>query len=135
MSLVVLIALLTAPVLFDDDDYPLSTYPMYSSTRSTDVDFVTAYGVDISGNTVRLGLGAIGATDDPLIAAGELRAAIRSGHVAERCVEIAGRIDPQSAIVSVEVVTERHDVIDHTLERPSIVERHVHATCPVTSVR
>lgn len=130
-----LVALLIAPVLFDVDDYPLSTYPMYSSARPADVDFVTAYGIDISGDTVRLGLDTIGGTDDPLIAAGELRAAIRSGNVAGRCVEIAKRIDPRSDLVSVEVVTERHNVIDHTLGRPSIVKRQVHATCPVTPIR
>ncbi len=133
MSTLLLAGFLLFPVLVDSDDFPLSTYPMYSSARGQEVSFVTAYGIDAAGESVALGIGTIGGTDDPLIATGELRSAIRLGQAADRCGEIASRVDPNDGITVVEVVTERHDVIEHTLDRSSIVERTVHATCRVES--
>jgi hypothetical protein len=131
----VVIGLLVSPVVSNVDDFPLSTYPMYSSARPSEVNFVTAQGVLATGEVVTLGLEVIGATDDPLIAAGELRAAIRTDQAVARCREIAERVPSDSRIVSVNVVTERHDVIEHTLERPSVISRVVHAACPVGSPR
>ncbi len=37
--------MLAAPVVFDRDSFPLSTYPMYARTRGTEVSFVTAQGI------------------------------------------------------------------------------------------
>ena len=130
--LVAVIAALLLPVALDSDDLPLSTYPMYSRARPADVSFVTAQGVDASGNVVPLGLGLIGASDDPLVVAGELRAAVQAGRAAERCAEIRERwLDqqPGDAELAVRVVTERHDVIAHTRDLPSLIDRTVHAEC------
>ncbi len=126
--LVVVVAVLVLPVARNVDGFPLSTYPMYSSARPAEVFFVTAHGVDRAGEVVRLDIDTIGATDDPLIASGELRAAIRAGQAPARCREIAARVDADDA-VRVEIVTERHDVIAHTLDRPSVLDRVVHASC------
>ncbi len=130
------VALLFAPVLADHDGFPLSTYPMYSRTRSEVVSFVSAYGVDAAGRRHTLSLETIGASDDPLIVAGELRAAIRAGRADARCAEIAERVaatqdDSGSAAIVIEVVAERHDVINRVAGDASLVSLTVHARCDV----
>jgi hypothetical protein len=131
------IGALAAPVALDRDDFPLSTYPMYSRTRGEEVTFATAQAVLADGQTAVLSLSVIGRSDDPLIVAGELRAAIRAGEADGRCAAIAGRAAvwdglPPSA-VAVEVVTERHDVVARASDEPSLVERTVHARCGIGS--
>lgn len=130
--LAAVVILLVLPVVLDADDLPLSTYPMYSRARQAEVDFVTAHAVDTDGAIVRLGLDVIGVSDDPLIVAGELRAAIRSGRADERCEEIWQRAltdQVEAPTWTIRVVTERHDVIDHTADRASLRSRTVHAEC------
>jgi hypothetical protein len=131
------VAALAAPVALDRDSFPLSTYPMYSRTRGDAVTFATAQAVDADGTASTLSLGIIGDSDDPLIVAGELRDAIRSGAAAERCGEIAARGEGwdglPSGLVTIEVVTERRDVVAHVEGAPSLLERTVHASCEVAS--
>jgi hypothetical protein len=127
-----IVAALAWPVLINSDGFPLSTYPMYSRARAAEVGFVTAHGVEPDGTVVPLGLDVIGASDDPLVVAGELRAAVRAGRAEERCALVLERLlDDRSdaARLVVRVVTERHDVIEHTADRPSLIERTVHAEC------
>ena len=129
---VAVLAALLAPVVFDHDDHPLSTYPMYASTRSNVVTFATAQMVDESGRRTPLSLETIGASDDPLIVAGELRAAIANGDVDRRCREIAKRLVRITATPgAVEVVTEHHDTIAASADEPSLLERRVHGRCEV----
>lgn len=130
MLTVAIVTLLFVPVLLDRDDFPLATYPMYARQRAEVVAITTAVGVDATGGEQRLGLGIIGQTDDPLIAVGELRAAVRVGEADRRCAEIARRVDDPS-IVGVLVVTERHDVVDHVKSGDGFREREVHAECDV----
>jgi hypothetical protein len=126
---------LTAPVVLDRDGFPLSTYPMYSRARGDAVTLATAQAVDASGMVATLTLAVIGDSDDPLIVAGELRNAIRDGRAQQRCVEIALRaaewdgLPPGTA--TIDVVTERHDVVAHVEGASSLLERTVHASCPV----
>jgi hypothetical protein len=126
---------LVAPVLLDRDGFPLSTYPMYSRARGDAVTFATAQAVDASGMVATLTLAVIGDSDDPLIVAGELRDAIRDGRAQQRCLEIARRAAawdglPQDA-VTIDVVTERHDVVARVEGAPSLLDRTVHASCAV----
>jgi hypothetical protein len=124
------VGLLALPVLIDRDDFPLSTYPMYSRTRSSEVSFVTANGLDAAGERRRLGLDVIGASDDPLVVAGELRADVRAGRTDERCRAMLARLPADDeATVAVEVVTERHDTVEHAAGRSSLIERTVHVRC------
>ena len=139
IATVLVVAAMVAPVVVDRDSFPLSTYPMYSRDRPRDVALVTAVGIDADGGRQRLSLAAIGDSDDPLIVAGELRAAIADGRADARCDDIAGRVAARPAgagpeIVAVEVVTERHDVVDRTAGEPSELERTVHARCAVGAV-
>lgn len=126
---------LVAPVVLDRDGFPLSTYPMYSRARGDAVTFATAQAVDASGTVATLSLAVIGDSDDPLIVAGELRDAIRDGRAPQRCAEIARRaaewdgLPPGTA--TIDVVTERHDVVAQVEGASSLLDRRVHASCPV----
>ena len=128
---------LMVPVMLNRDGFPLSTYPMYSSARGDAVTFATAQAVDANGVTSTLTLGVIGDSDDPLIVAGELRDAIRDGRAHERCEEISGRAAAWGGLpadsTSIEVVTERHDVVVQVEGGQSLIARTVHASCEVPS--
>jgi hypothetical protein len=131
------IGALVAPVVADNDGFPLSTYPMYSRARGDAVTFATAQAVDPDGEVSTLTLAVIGDSDDPLIVAGELRDAIRGDRALERCNEIAQRASEWSGLAlgatTVEVVTERHDVVVQVEGGDSLLDRTVHASCEVPS--
>ena len=140
------VAAMVAPVVLDRDDFPLSTYPMYSRARLREQSLVTAVGVDAAGDRSRLSLQVIGASDDPLIVAAELRSAIADDRADEQCAAIAARLAaraaspgegrtgaPPPSTVAVEVVTERVDVVAEVLGEPSVLDRTVHARCDVES--
>jgi hypothetical protein len=128
---------LLAPVALDRDGFPLSTYPMYSRARGDAVTFATVQAVGADGTTASLSLGIVGDSDDPLVVAGELRAAISDGRAGQRCEEIAARVAGWGGLppgdIRIEVVTERHDVVAHVEGEPSLLERTVHASCEVPS--
>lgn len=121
---------LVAPVVFDHDSYPLSTYPMYSSVRSAETSIPTALGIDGDGDEHRLSLQLIGASDDPLIVVSGLRAAIAGDRAEPTCRDIAARASGRG-YVAIEVVTERHDVVDRVTGDPSLTDREVHSRCEV----
>jgi hypothetical protein len=129
------VAALVAPVVLDRDDFPLSTYPMYSRSRGDAVTFATAQAVDVDGSVSSLSLAVIGASDDPLIVAGELRSALREDRADERCTEIADRARDWAGladdVVAIEVVAERHDVVARAAGEPSLLDRTVHARCEI----
>lgn len=131
-TVAVIVAMVT-PVILDRDSFPLSTYPMYSRARSVAVTIPTAVGVDGDGSEHRLSLDLIGASDDPLIVAGELRTAIAQGRAADRCRAIAARVSNSPAaelgLVRIEVVMERHNVVDQVTGEPSLLDRTIHAHC------
>jgi hypothetical protein len=128
------VAVLVWPVVVNSDDYPLSTYPMYSSDRRSDVAFVVARGLTEDGDSIGLGLQSIGSSDDSLVVAGELRAAIRRGDADSRCREIAGRVaagSSEQVVSAIEIVTETRDVVKHARGEESLVGRTVNAACSV----
>lgn len=125
------------PVALDRDGLPLSTYPMYSSARPDEVTLVTAYGIGSDGRRGTLTLDAIGRSDDPLVVAGELRAAVRAGRADGACREIAARVQRDrrfSAVAEIEVVGERYDVVTQVVDDAGPIERDIHATCVVGEV-
>jgi hypothetical protein len=136
VATILVVAAMVLPVLRDHDSFPLSTYPMYARARPAVVSIVTAVGVDAAGRPQRLSLGLIGASDDPLIVAGELRSSIGAGRADARCAEIAERVGGSSStglaiVAAIEVVTERHDVVAQVQGDDSLEERTVHARCEV----
>lgn len=125
---------LVVPVLLDRDSFPLSTYPMYSRARAAHTTLVTAYGIDTDGDRRELTPTLIGDSDDPLVVAGRLRAALASDRADVRCSEIAQRVSRRPSlaeVVSIEVVSERHDTVARTLGEASLSGRDVHAICEV----
>jgi predicted regulator of Ras-like GTPase activity (Roadblock/LC7/MglB family) len=129
------VTLMMLPVVLDRDSFPVSTYPMYSRARPAEVTIPSAIGFDEAGDEHRLTLGVIGASDDPLIVAGELRTAIAQGRADARCAAIAERagrgLADEFGLVRIEVVMERHDVVAQVTGEPSLLARTVHADCAV----
>lgn len=113
------------PLALDRDSYPLSTYPMFSSRRSTKEAVDTA--VLVAGNSVRrLTPDQIAGTDEVIIAAQTVSKAIRRGDADALCLEIARRVDTTGVI---EVVTERFDAVAWYEGEREPLDRVVHATC------
>ncbi len=128
------IGVLVAPVALDRDSFPLSTYPMYSSSRGSESTLVTAQGVRADGSMRELTPTLIGDSDDPLVVVGRLRSALATGRADVRCAEIAERVEARSAyvdVVAIEIVSERHGTVARTLGEDSLVERTVRSTCEV----
>lgn len=126
VTALVLLAVVS-PVLRDRDSFPLSTYPMYATTRPEIVAFPTVAGYEAGGRRVRLSLQAIARTDDALIGQARVDQAIDEGRADALCAEVAGRVS--DAVARVEVVTERHDVVDLATGQESLIDRDVHARC------
>jgi hypothetical protein len=131
---VAVLVVLVVPVLRNGDSFPLSTYPMYAFERPTVVSFPTAVGIEIGGASRRLDLDTIGESDDPLIVASVVRQAIRAGDeaVLRLCHDIAARAAALGLdLVEIDVVTERHNVVDRARDEPSLISSDLHASCPV----
>lgn len=130
----VVVAALIAPAILDRDGFPLATYPMYSQSRGAVVSVPTANGVTAFGQRVRLSLQIIGDSDDPLIVTALMRDIVAAGEPASDsfCFDVANRAAAAGTDVEhIELVTETHDVVDHTLGQTSLVSRQVHASCQV----
>jgi len=105
-----------------EDDFPLSTYPMFTSERGDVVSIDTAIGA----GGERLSPNAIGGTDEPVLAAATVTNALRAGAAAtERlCAEIAER-----AGRPVRIVTETHDTVALVTDGAGPSSVAVHAEC------
>jgi hypothetical protein len=125
-----LVAALVSPAIRNHDSLPLSTYPMYSSTRTNLSSYVTATAIDQDRQASTLSALTIAGSRDRLIAQSFLNDAVRRGDATRICAEIAERVDPELA--AVEIATERHDTIARLNGDASLVEREVHASCEVS---
>ncbi len=121
----VLVAML-APLIEDEDGLPFSTYPMYSGTRSNEINIVTAVGISPTGEMVTLSMPTIADTRDPLIAQSYLNDAVSRRDTESVCQVIASRA-PELA--RVEIATERHDAIKRVRREPSLLSRTIHSSC------
>jgi len=130
-ALAVGIVVLISPVLRDRDDFPLSTYPVYSSVRPDVATFATAHGERADGSMRRLSMDVIARTDDPLIAASRLSDAVGAGRADEVCAAIAARAPAD--VVTVVVVRERHDIVASARGEESVLESEELARCAVPS--
>lgn len=126
---IMLIATLVSPVIRNHDSLPLSTYPMYSGTRSNISGFVTASGVDRAGDRTPLSPLTISASRSRLITQSFLNDAVRRGDAADVCAEIASRAD--RSLSAIEIATERHDTTARLRGEPSLEARDLHANCAV----
>lgn len=129
MVTVVAVAIVAAPAVLPDpaDDFPISTYPMFTAQRGRLVDLDTAVLVDEDGRH-RLSPEEVGGTDEVVSAAVAVSRAIAGGPVAlaTLCADIAERVDGPGTI---EVVTERHDAVALLEDGAAPVEVTVHHEC------
>ena len=109
-------ALLLVPAVSGDEGVPLSSFPMYATPRSAEVDFVVPVGLTEAGETVALSTRTIAGTSDPLIAESLMWREIRAGRAPQLCATIANRIDDMQ-VVDVEVRREAHQVTERALGR------------------
>ena len=117
------------PVILNRDSYPLSTYPMFSSNRTTREPVDTAVLVSSDGEQSMLSPRIIAGTDEPIIATVTVSNAIANGTADELCADIALRLGP-GAIGSIEIITVVYDALDWFDGRRDPIERSVHASCP-----
>ncbi|MEO8698902.1 MAG: hypothetical protein ABI867_02630 [Kofleriaceae bacterium] len=116
----VLLGATLAPVVLDpvrDDDFPLSTYPMFATARPTTLRISYALGV-----TRTNGRRSISPT---LVGSGEVlqaymileRAVTRRSELAALCTRIADRVrDADPDIVTIRIVTGTHDTIAYLVD-------------------
>ncbi len=129
MVTVVAVAVVAAPALLPEpeDDFPVSTYPMFTAERGQVVDLDTAVLVDDDGRH-RLSPEEVGGTDEIVAAAVAVSRAIAGGPatLATLCADIAERVD---AAGTVEVVTERHDAVALLQDGAPPLATTVHHDC------
>lgn len=125
------VAVVVAPALWPgaEDDFPVSTYPMFTAERGRVVDLDTVVLVDDDGRR-RLSPEEIGGTDEVVSAAVAVDRAVAAGPsaAADLCADVAERVDGPG---TVEVVTERHDAVAFLRDDAPPIEVTVHARCPV----
>lgn len=131
MLTVVAVALVAAPAVLPDpaDDFPISTYPMFTTERGRVVDLDTAVLVDAEGRH-RLSPEEVGGTDEIVAAAVAVSRAIAGGPeaLATLCEDIAERVDGPGTL---EIVTERHDAVALLQDDAPPVDITVHEQCEV----
>ena len=124
------VVILLSPAIRPGDGVPLSSYPMYASPRSGEIEFVVAHGLTASGETLPLSITEVAATSDPLIAETWLRGEVAAGRSDALCQTIAARIEAPNT-VEVEVRSERHDVVAQVQGRSSLLDAETVARCPI----
>jgi len=138
VSLVVLLTLgLPATWELSEDDYPLSTYPMFARPRGRVSDVVSAVAIGPTGTRTPVPPRYI-TNAEVMQAISTLRSTVARGPRASRalCEAIAGRLldaddrELQSA-QHVEIVTGRVDAIDYLGGRATPRTRQLHARCDV----
>jgi hypothetical protein len=119
------------PAIPDRDDFPLSTYPMFSENlgRVTDID--TAVGLDHDGARIRLSPELIGGGVEVIHAGETVTRSILRGDTDALCREIADRARSRHDLVHIEVVTERHDAVAWFSGNKEPLAVTVHSTCDI----
>lgn len=92
------------------DDFPLSTYPMFTASRGRVASFDVVVGRDGNDRLVRLDPRLIADTDEVMVAAETVTGAIVEGRASRLCEDVAMRVR-RPRIVRVEVRTEQYDTI------------------------
>jgi hypothetical protein len=127
-------AVVLAPAVWPDarDDFPLSTYPMFTEEQGQVVDLDTAVRIDAAG-THRLSPELIGGTDEPILASETVRLALRDGQAAadRLCREIAERARGDGGRIV--LVTETHDAVALLRDDADPIEVATRADCVVPS--
>ena len=115
------------------DSFPLSTYPMFAHDRGDHTWLDTVIGRDANGEPIRLSPGLISGSDEPVLASATVTRAIAADAASTLCTHVAERVREGGAddVVTVQVVSERHDLDRFTPDEP--LERVVHVACEAGS--
>jgi hypothetical protein len=125
------------PVLAHPDrvGFPLSTYPMFSTRRSSAEPLSTVVGIDADGVQHWLDPGLVNGTSEVVQAAAVVATDVASGTAGRLCADVAARVAADGSrgatLARIEVVTVRYDAIQWFAGRREPLERVVHADCPV----
>jgi hypothetical protein len=114
------------------DNFPISTYPMFSGRQSQTATIARAEGIHGDGSTSRLEPSDV-ANDEVIQAFETLRQATQQGPEAslDLCQRIAGRLS-RDDYASVRLLTETYNVIQYFEEDEEPLTSNVHATCEVS---
>lgn len=125
-----IVVLGVVPLALDRDSFPISTYPMFSTRRSTREPVDTALFIDSSGHEVILDPPTIAGTDEPIIATVMITNALNDGTADHFCLDIAGRLGPDR-VGRVEIVTVVYDALGWFEGDHQPISRVVHTSCDV----
>ena len=129
----ILVGLVASPLVgaFADDSFPISTYPMFASVKSTEAHLSHVILVDADGGEWAAPPSAI-ANDEALQAQETLRQALNNGEAAtnELCERVARRVAGSGAAYA-RIVTSTYDAFLYYQGDREPIARNVHATCEV----
>lgn len=117
-----------------EDDFPLSTYPMFGHVRASSSPVRTVLGVRADGRRVPLTPALVGGTANAKQALATALNAVRLGHTEALCDTVARRVAasaPQPPLIALEVVTDVWDTLGALEPGATPSERRVHARCEV----
>ncbi len=117
-----------------EDDFPLSTYPMFGHLRASSSPVRTVLGVRADGRRVPLDPVLVGGTANPKQALATALNAVKRRRSEALCDAVATRVaaaDPPPPLVAVEVVTDVWDTLGAFEPGATPSERRVHARCEV----
>ena len=128
---IILVGLVLSPLVgaFADDSFPISTYPMFATARSSETNLTHVILTDANGNEWGAEPSAI-ANDEVLQVQETILQALRDGEAATAalCERVAGRVAGSGA-TTVQIVTSTFDAILYYDGDREPTERRVHATC------
>jgi len=132
-AVAVLIPLVRDP---GNDSFPLSTYPMFTSTREPVATIDVVAGVSAAGTDERLSPELIAGTDEVIQAAALVGRAVRAGPAgtARLCRDVAARVAEGSAggdLVDIEVRTDAYDTVAWFRGQREPLQSRMHAHCQV----
>lgn len=128
MAIVAIVAVV--PLALDRDSFPLSTYPMFSSRRTSTESVDTAVVIDAAGVVNRIDPRDIAGTDEVILAAVTVSEALRDDTAGALCRDIVARLGgrlPPSA--RVRIVTETYDAIEWYRGERNPLSTVVHQDC------
>jgi hypothetical protein len=113
------------------DNFPVSTYPMFSGRQSETATIARAEGIRNDGASERLEPSLV-ANDEVIQAFETIRQAIRQGPDAslQLCDRMAGKLEADE-YEQVRIVSETYDVIEYFDDHRDPLFSQIHAECEV----
>ncbi len=130
----VLAGLVASPLFgaFPGDSFPVSTYPMFASARSSEVLMPHAIAYTADGEERRVRPHDV-ANDEVIQAFSTIRQAIRQGQEAvdQLCQHIAQNVARHDDVVTVQIVTSHYDALEYFDGDKEAKDRWIEGECAV----